>query len=662
MPRKKKVEDISHYQTMVKRMCDADTPLVSLYDKIEDAVDGKWELPAEVQELDWVGPVISTDPSTAVETGVRTLGSEKAKWFITPTAPGPENQDKTNALEDYIKFQWKWAQFRSDIDYTKDIVRSAIVYGRVCVHVTHLKMELEAAKAAGADIPPWYEDVEGYGDFDITVASPKNVRFKKGKYGLEAVANVYQDKVSDVIEDYKPFAQKLYEDYVAGDYEDFDCTVVDLTTRDRRVIWVTRQFVIDAEDDIKTAKTKAVDSMEYVLLNVPREMPFIPWAIRSGGTSLRSDVEKKVQPMLAKVVETNLVDIQNTMLSLTYSEAITTVASPRFAVVGPNNEIVHVDYRDPTRLMDVPENHQVIQLQPRSIDEGLLHLSDRIKAMVDRETVARFLQNLDIPDEAAYASINAVMQSAIAALDVYKDIAEYIHADIGILMLKTLHYRKDAAVFFGVDESNRQMLVNWNMFDPKHLYVEAELTAKAPTDYMQRLNAGVAMKQNLSYPEAEVYRWLGESDPEGLAKKAQQEKVRDFVLNLQMQKMQFAQQMEMEKAKMALQMEAQAAAQQQASAQQQAAARQQMAAQQQGQQSGDPRAAMARMMASRQQSAARGGAMGRPNPAQREAFAMARQSGGRFNPSQGGTPPATMNPGATREMLSGMDRRGGQVQ
>ncbi len=606
-------------------MVSAQDDLTKLYNKIEKMVDGDWTLPTEVEELDWMGPVVSSDPDSALETGVRTIGAEDPKFFLTPLAPGEDNQETVDNLEAWIAWEWKWGDFRTDKDATKDIIRSALTYGRVCIHVTNMKHDLEGMQDAGKDYPNWYEQVEGYGDYDIQVCSPKNVFFKRGKYGLEAVAHVYKCNASQAIEDYKGLVPELEKEYERSGYEDFEVVVTDLTKRDRRVIWISKLAIIDDSGEVKTSETvEAHSPSRWVVMNEPREVPFIPWVIRSGGTSLRREVKKHVKPMLAKIVETNLWDIQNTILSLTYSEAIATSAQPRFAIIGPNGEITAVDYRDPTRLMQVPENHQLIQLQPRGIDEGLLHLSDRIKAMMDRETVARFLQNLDIPDEAAYASINAVMQSAIAALDVYKDLAQTAHAEAGVLMLRWMHYREDDAVVYGVGEQKEQVLVSWKDFDPKALYMDVELTSKAPTDYMQRINAAVALNQQLWFPREEAYKFLAVPNPKELEEKHVQEQIRDFALKMKLSGYQAKIQMNIQ--------------------QQMVSQRQRMT-----------RPAGPPLQAGGQS------AMSRPTPEQRAAFAMARGAGNRFNPGAGGSPPAMTNPGATREQITGQDRQGQQV-
>jgi len=46
------------------------------------------------------------------------------------------------------------------------------------------------------------------------------------------------------------------------------------------------------------------------------------------------------------------------------------------------------------------------------------------------------------------------------------------------------------------------------------------------------------------------------------------------------------------------------------------------------------------------------------SPQERAAFIMAQNAGQRYNPAQRGTAPANVNPSATREQITGVDRQG----
>lgn len=631
--------DISQYEEMVRQMVKRDDDLISFLEDIDDVVHGEWNLPPDVENLDWVAPYVSSDPSSALDTAVRTLSSEEFEIFIEALSPDKGVRDKLDKLEYWLKWQLRMADYRTDKNLVDDIARSACTYDRCAIHVTHLGMELEAMEDAGLDVEKWKNDVGTYGKFAYKLANAKEIFFQRGKWGLEAVAHVYKCRISEAIADYGPLAIELKKAYEERGFDDFWVTVVDLTTKEKRVVWVSEGTTLTDYGDVTVSDTDPMMPSKWVLIHRDRTLPFIPWAIRSGGTDLETESKHKVKPLLGRVVLTNLHDIQNTILSLTYSEAIATSAAPRYAVIGPQGNIVSVDYRDPTRLMPVPEGHELIPLDTRTVDEGMLHLSDRIKAMMDRETVARFLQNLDMPDGVAYASINAVMQAAISALDRYKDLSENVLSDVCVIMLKYMTARKDVDIIYGSEEEGSQAYVSWEDYDVDRLYIRAELSANAPTDYMQRINAAVAMNQQLKFPLEEAYRFLNVPNPKQIIDRHTQETMDSFAVQQYLMQIQAMNQIKIQQA-------AQAAAQQQSMAMQQAQAQ---SARAQGMGRGpvqNPRNTPSAAPRSEEE---------------RAAFELARMMGGRnFNTGQGGEPPATTSPGSTREVVTGRDRGGNQ--
>jgi len=222
------------------------------------------------------------------------------------------------------------------------------------------------------------------------------------------------------------------------------------------------------------------------------------------------------------------------------------------------------------------------------------------------------------------------MQSAIAALDVYKEMAEDAHAEVGVVMLKYMHYREDSAVYYGYGQANEQVLVSYEDFSPKALFIECELSAKAPTDYMQRINAAVALNQQLWFPREEAYRFLSVENPKELEEQHVQEQINDFVLKMKLTEYQTMIQEKLQQRMMAN--------------------RQKMMAEQ-----GPPPGAGGAPPGARQ---VRPETAQPRSPQERAAFIMAQNAGQRYNPAQRGTAPANVNPSATREQITGVDRQG----
>ena len=599
--------DYQMVQAIARDMIDSGANLRSHWGDIDEIIHSDWSLP-EQMNLDWIVPVISPDPSSAFFTAEKTLALNEPNVYVMPTNTGVKNAERMNDMEMWLQWQLARAGERGRRDLVPDIVHSALRYDYICAQVVHLNHEMEANRKIGVDKKA---AIAGTGDFSVRIANPNDVYFKESIHGLEAVLHVYETRASDIIMTWGNKA-KRFQKAVTPDSDDL-YVVYDYTSLDQRMVWVKKEK--------RGTDTKSSSPGQWKILDVKWELPFLNWVIATGGTVLEYDEEYAVQPLLGRIARTGLWDLQNMMWSLVVSEAVATAAAPRFALIGPNGERVKVEYHDPTRLLPIPPGHTIEPLPPRQLDDGLLHLMDRIKAALDRETVARFLQNLDLPDRAAYASINAVMEAAISALDRYKKLSERALRQMFWIMYSYVHYREETSIAFG-GEDNQQVAIGWDEYDPDYLFVEVELDPLSPADYLQRINAGRQLQEMKNIPDKEILRFLGFNNPEGMKEEWAKEQLEDFELQQLMKKQNAASDAEIMMLQQQTQMQMQQAMQQQQQ-NQQAIAQQQAAQQQQSQQE--------IMMARQRQEAMRQGA----------------------NPAAGGLPNAMQAPGDTREMVTG---------
>lgn len=586
-------------QAIAKDMIDGGANLRSHYEDIDKILHSEWEVPPQM-DLDWIVPVISSDPASAFYTAEKTLALNKPKVFVMPTNTGVKNQERMNDMERWLHWQLARANDRGQRDIVPDVVHSALRYDYVCIQLIHLGHEQEANRKLGIDKKGF---IPGGGEFAVRIASPRDVYYKKGLQGLEAVLYVYQARVSDVLQTWGKKASRVAKAF--SEDNDAKLTVYDYTSLDQRMVWAKR--------DMSGLDAKGTGGGQWKILDAKWDLPFLNWIIETGGTALEETEEHAVQPLLGRIARTELWDLQNMMWTLTISEAVATAAAPRYALIGPQGERVRVEYHDPSRLLPLPPGHTIQELAPRGLDEGLLHLIDRIKASMDRETVARFLQNLDLPDRAAYASINAVMQAAISALDRYKQLSERGLRKLFNLMYWFVYYREETSVAFG-GEDYSQIGISWEDFDPNYLFIEVELDPLTPADYLQKINAGRQLQEMDGIPNSKIFRFLGFNDPEGMKEEWAKEQFDNFELQQVMKRETAALEDEVMMRRQQMQMQMQQVMQQQQQRQQAIA------------------------MAQAQQAQAQQGGLDR-----------------QFDPSAGGIPNAMQAPGDTREMVTGED-------
>jgi hypothetical protein len=350
---------------------------------------------------------------------------------------------------------------------------------------------------------------------------------------------------------------------------------------------------------------------ESVILS-PEEhgLGFLPFTAQVGGSTLEEKGVHQRQPILYPIYTSGAWDTQNLIQTFLTSDSLARAAAPRYAAEGANPEGVKVDYNDPSRIAEVPAGNSLKELRPPEIDQALMQLEQLHSAKIDKSTISRVLQGGEVPAGLAFSALNMLTQTALGALRPAKDLAEKSLAELLTLMLHWVQYtgKPFEARGFSEDDAGAEYTLEPDEIDPTEWIVEVELTPDVPTDRLQRINAA-ALAVQIGYSQESALEDIGVEDPKRELKKRTKEQVQAFLLQQKFQELQMQQQMAAQQAQMAQQMEAQAMAQQQAM-------------------QGQP-------------------GLGGP--------VMGGQG---MDPAMGGIPPAMSNPGATREMASGMDRMG----
>jgi len=371
-------------------------------------------------------------------------------------------------------------------------------------------------------------------------------------------------------------------------------SLFDYTDLETRMVWGAVGNRPVLEDPEDKNAITIIDEADHGL-------PFLPWVCRVGGTTLETSAQHQRIPLLYSIYQAEQWLTQNVMETVVFSEAIARSAAPRIAISGPSPEQVEVDYGDPAKILEVPPGHEVAQLRPPDIDRALLELEGFMRGAIQKSTVASILQGGDIPSGTAYATLNLATLTALGTLKPYQEIAELALADICTQMLQWIHFSGEEATAYGRDRDGSYVYkISPDEIDPDNVYLSVQLEPDVPSDRMQRINAASIAVQNLDMSKESAMKDIGITDPQGEMKRRRLE----ILLEAR-----FQQRLAEEAAEAQLRLQAKAA---------------QMAQAPQGQQP--------------------------------PGFPMAGGQG--FNPAQGGSPPAELFPGGTREGQTGQTQGG----
>lgn len=528
-----------YYQGLFQEMLDEDSKRDAMYRSIDAMFHNVWDLPQPLRKIEWIRKVVSTDPSDALRTATRVLSTVAPKFYYQPLYDNVATKDVANNIERAIDWNFKQAS-RRRARVERSLVASCLRYDMAAANVVDLDHQFKALTNLESHDARRVGAARRYGKYAITVHNPQYVHARWSDLFLEAVLLAKVMPAQRFVDFWgKSAAQKIIEAAGGADqlYE-YSVSVYDYTDLEDRV-------VLAFPHPHGTLVTPKSDTGAIEILREPHEMSFIPWAIREGGETLDHQAEYQVSPLLGSVYQTDAWDTQNIALSLMMSEVIAYSAAPRMAIRKMSGETIEIDYGEVNRPIELGPGDEIIQLSPPIYDQNLQMVIDRFSSQMNKSTVARFLQNLDFPSGTAFATINAVIQSAANALDPYKSLGEEVIGEVGAQMMYWSDYTDTPLIGYGTEKSDKgkQYVVKpGEDFDVDQLYLSAKLTTHVPTDYLQRINAAVMMAQNLKMPVARVLEDLDITDPETALLEYYSEQMDEAAFQQLQQQIQMAQQ------------------------------------------------------------------------------------------------------------------------
>jgi hypothetical protein len=649
--------DISNYVSMAEEMLEDDKDRNELYSGIDDMWHGAWSADPALKAKPDFREVIDLSPHDALRAGTTLMANTFPKWKVQPFAPNSGERDKAEKIEYILDWHFKRMCQRGGGSVLWDMVHSALRYDAIAIWLDYLPYWVGKKPTGRAKY------ALRRGPFNATVYNPSLIHVRADTFGNNCVLHAMNKTADSVAQYWKARAGKQGPDFEKfmteykkrGTEEDnyfnhFDMMLYDEDDKIRRIVWGS--FSDDTDLD-------AHANDEYVLMDEVVDLPFMPWIIKIGGSNMESESQYSVHPLLAPLYWTHKWEDQNIYESLVHSEIVKYARSPRVITKTPSGEGLDIDFADGASINARTGMEDAAPWQPAPLDANLKEMLDRGKASISSATLPRILQNPEFAGNTPFASINAIIQTAIGSLNTSKILCEMAGEELGIRMFEWASSQNDTLYAYrsadvkGEDmvfETGSEVAITPKDYSLDDLLLTCTFTTETPTDFNQRLNAEILMVQQLDYPKTNALEDLGKMDSELLIERRVQEKYDEMTINLDLQRQMADLQLETQAKQMQLQM----AAQQAAASQQQAAPGQQTIPQQGNQM--EPSGAQQAAMAAQQMG--QGG--GYPSNAQgTPPTEMGVPPGFGFNPNAGGMSPAVGNPAANnRENATGTDQTG----
>ena len=514
------MNDIQFYVDRNTEIIKGDKARNALFEKIDAMIELDYQLPKAMSDMKWMRKIVSTDPLSAITTGRRTLATVKPSVFLQPLNAKQLAADQANETEQVLLWQLKQSGKRSKKNLIGDVVESGLRYDMIVANVIPLAWQLKPKMRKGIVSELRYMAAKKLGGFLVMVENPKDVHARFSALGLESVLTEKVMLAQDVIKFYGKDAKSLIEEMKDHMDQDMWVTVFDSWDYDERVVYCSSATTSD--------KRAEPSEMKHQIIKAKMDLPFLPWVIEEGGTSLSRQADHGFRPILGPIAHTNMWETQNIARSLAFAEAIAYSAAPRAIIYSYADETIRIDYGDINKPVILKPGEEYKPIDPPAIDENLLHVFDRTGAEIDKLTGIKNLANLDPPSGTAFATVNAVIKAATSALDPAKELAQDALAGVfKAMLLWSEHTGENLSGFTSQEEGSNKVTKKASEIDADQIFIDVELSAHVPTDRLQRINAASQLNQQLNFSLVDAYRELDISNPEEIIGRWQQEQLTD---------------------------------------------------------------------------------------------------------------------------------------
>lgn len=556
-----KLED---YKVIADEMIQNDRERDDKFLRIDAMHNVEWSLPGQWQNTDWIRQYPSTKPADALDTAIRALSTKEPQLAVMPILPNQETKDQFDVIERGLMWAWRQMGRRAQFNPTRAIVTSAIKYDEITAQLVHIPTHNESLTSINSKNA---RQKRQFGDFALIVHNPRNVHVQYSDDGFERVVLCKRQAVHKIVDFWGENANDLLKSLgCEGGYKLTDVVdVYDYWDGEVRCVWLERG-----------ANIVLMPPMEH-------KLGFIPWTCRVGGTNLEDLTVNQRRPMLNSIISGDLWQTSNLFRSLMLSLTMARAAEPTIKSTTPTGEGVEIDATEPMGQIKVRAGEDATKLPPSEIGQSIQGMYQMLGGEMEQAAGINLLQMNSAPSGMAFATYNAMIQSAMGSINPHKQTAEQSIADVFGLMVAWLKHSNQPLISYddrksnmndGVPSYGTQEIITADMLpDLEDFCATVKLTEYVPTDELGRINGMTMLVQNLTYPTARALESLDVSDPktameewgeEQKTKASVMEEVKDlqFESDLIRQRKSFAMQMEQQQVQM--QMQQQVAADQQA--------------------------------------------------------------------------------------------------
>ncbi len=479
-----------------------------MYEEIDNAIHGEWELPEDFATVDWATRAPDPQFAITVNAATRILSDVRPGIKITPS--NPDLMRVADEQEKGLQWLQSNASRRRNSHIISDVGASAVKYGEVTAHVTYLPMQIKGIKKAKGKTKRW-EAMLRRSPFLVEVFHPKSVYPRYSALGLEEVAMVRKEDPSAIIDMWGEKADELKHAMEASQKEGGkapqEVTYHVYMSYEWHAVFV--QYAEPSEGNKIMPGGKIIE-----ILNEEWKFPFLPWSCRIGGTNLEDEPEDQRNPLLKTMVDFDLYNLSSSVRSMRISDIIRTAGQAKRTLYNQSGQGVEIIEEAGDFYESIDGDDKIEDRAPNMADPAMELLQVELAQDHQKATLSDLLLGGEIPANAAFATINLVTHSALAAIKPVREVIEGAMADISEIMLLWIHYGGETVEGFGRNEDGEHetYYMHPDDIDPKNIYIDVDVEADLPTDRQARAVTARMLVESGFYSKKEAMEDVGIKD------------------------------------------------------------------------------------------------------------------------------------------------------
>lgn len=495
------MKQLDYYIGLAKESIRNDKDKIALYKEVDKHRLGQWKPSDSLSSLPWIsGKNFSTTAAAdAIDSGSRVFATMLPKISISPVDDNPVHYGETEVQETVLEWHLKRMNMWGGKTTHWKIMESAMRYCRVAFETEYLPYLYKNKKQGKRE-----KAILAGSAFRWTVHHPGSVHAFHSKYGLESVVLEKEIPFYELVTEFGDDAVRELKDKIFRTTP----TIGDMISKK---VWFYKCNTWDETCIWASLSKEGGEKDSFTILHEEHGLDFIPWVV--------TDNE---DPILKNAINTGLLDNLNNLRLMSFSAAVSLVASSQQLIQTPDGTLkgVHIDNQNPVQPLVTDLTVKVSPMQQQRPNDAVEQKVQQATQEVYSSTVAQILSDTSkLTGSENFSTANLAYNIAVGALSLAKECAERAISSGLYQMYQWIDHAgteplvafrdKNKEVEGREKKRGEEVAIKKGDFDTRYLYIDVSLRENKNLDEQAKWNLAIMQVERMGLSRQVVAEELG---------------------------------------------------------------------------------------------------------------------------------------------------------